>query len=155
MKKFLPVLLIAVVLTAGPSTMIAQQGKPVLNHIAVYVKDLKASTAFYTNIIQLDTIPEPFHDGKHTWLSVSENSHLHLIEGAKEYSSHDKNSHLCFSVLSVEDVIARLDKNGISYQNWAGAIKSVTKRVDGIKQIYFNDPDGYWIEINNDYPKSK
>lgn len=133
--------------------MIAQKGKPLLNHIAMYVKDLKTSTAFYINIINLDTIPEPFHDGKHTWFSVSENSHLHLIQGAKETTTHDKNTHLCFSVPSVESVIVKLDKNGISYQNWAGEEKSVTTRVDGIKQIYFKDPDGYWIEINNDYPK--
>ena len=37
---------------------------PVLNHIAVYVKDLKKSADFYTRIIGLDTIPEPFHDGR-------------------------------------------------------------------------------------------
>jgi lactoylglutathione lyase len=23
-------------------------------------------------------------------------------------------------------------------------------RVDGIKQIYLQDPDGYWIEVNDD-----
>jgi lactoylglutathione lyase len=153
MKKFLPLVLIAVLLVARPLTIIAQQGKPVLNHIAVYVKDLKTSTDFYINIVSLDTIPEPFHDGKHTWFSVSENSHLHLIQGAKAITSHDKNTHLCFSVPSVESVIERLDKNGIRYENWAGQEKAVTTRVDGIKQIYFNDPDGYWIEINNDYPK--
>ena len=26
--------------------------------------------------------------------------------------------------------------------------------LDGVKQLYFVDPDGYWIEINNDYPKN-
>jgi lactoylglutathione lyase len=153
MKKILPAFLFAIILIAHPARMIAQQGKPVLNHIALYIKNLKTSTAFYTGLINLDTIPEPFHDGKHTWLSVSENSHLHLIEGAKEITKHDKNTHLCFSVPSVEEVIERLDKNGIRYENWAGAEKAVTTRVDGIKQIYFIDPDGYWIEINNDYPK--
>lgn len=155
MKKFLSLIFIGVLLIAQPYKMIAQQAKskPVLNHIAIYVKDLMKSTAFYTHIVNLDTIPEPFHDGKHTWFSVGDNSHLHLIQGAKDITTHDKNSHLCFSVPSVEEVIARLDKNGIGYQNWAGEKKSVTTRVDGIKQIYFNDPDGYWIEINNDYPK--
>lgn len=131
-----------------------QKQKPVLNHIAVYVKDLKTSTSFYMNMVQLDTIPEPFHDGKHTWFAVSENSHLHLIEGAKNISSHDKNAHLCFSVPSIEEVIERLNNNNIDYESWAGKQKEVTTRVDGIKQIYFKDPDGYWLEINNDYPKA-
>ncbi|MEI9955878.1 MAG: hypothetical protein WDM90_06105 [Ferruginibacter sp.] len=60
------------------------QNKPQLNHIAHYVVNLKTSTDFYINIVGLDSIPEPFHDGKHTWLSVGYKSHLHLIQGAKE-----------------------------------------------------------------------
>ena len=123
--------------------------KPTLNHIAVYVVDLKKSTAFYNNIIQLDTIPEPFHDGRHTWFSIGTLSHLHLIQGAKDYSSHEKNSHLCFTVNSVTDFIKVLDKNNIEYENWAGEKKQITKRVDKVLQIYFKDPDGYWIEIND------
>ena len=143
----------AFIMIAMPKLMLAQQ-KPVLNHIAVYVKDLKTSTAFYSDVIGIDTIPEPFHDGKHTWYGVSENSHLHLIQGAKEITKHDKNIHLCFSVPSIEDVIARLNKNSVPFESWTGEKMAVTTRVDGIRQLYFTDPDGYWIEINNDYPKN-
>jgi lactoylglutathione lyase len=63
---------------------------------------------------------------------------------------HDKNTHLCFSVASIDDFIANLKKNNVEFENWAGEKNTVTKRVDGIKQIYFRDPDGYWIEINDD-----
>ena len=132
----------------------AQQGKPVLNHIAVYVQNLAVSTSFYSDVVGLDTIPEPFHDGRHTWFSVGTNSHLHVISGAKEKTKHDKNSHLCFSVPSVYAVIAKLDDRKIPYESWVGETSQVTLRVDGIRQIYFTDPDGYWIEINDDYPKS-
>ncbi len=127
----------------------AQKQKPVLNHIAVYVKDLAISTNFYLNIIQLDTIPEPFHDGKHTWFSIGPKIHLHLIQGAAASTSHDKNNHLCFSVVSVDDFVKRFEKYKIEYENWVGEKYAVTKRVDGVKQIYFKDPDGYWIEIND------
>jgi lactoylglutathione lyase len=123
--------------------------KATLNHIAHYVVNLTISTDFYMNIIGLDTIPEPFHDGRHTWFSVGYKSHLHLIQGAKEISLRDKNSHLCFSVASVADFIKVLEKNKIEYENWAGEKMAVTKRVDGVKQIYFKDPDGYWVEIND------
>jgi len=153
MKKILVACVAAFIMIAMPKIMLAQQ-KPVLNHIAVYVKDLKTSTAFYSDVIGIDTIPEPFHDGKHTWYGVSENSHLHLIQGAKEITKHDKNIHLCFSVPSIEDVIARLNKNSVPYESWTGEKMAVTTRVDGIRQLYFTDPDGYWIEINNDYPKN-
>lgn len=153
MKKTFVACIAAAVMIAAPKLMQAQQ-KPVLNHIALYVKDLKVSTDFYDNIIDLDTIPEPFHDGKHTWFSVSQNSHLHIIQGASDITSHDKNAHLCFSVPSIESIIDRLKRNNIPYESWTGEKMSVTTRVDGIKQIYFTDPDGYWVEINNDYPKS-
>ena len=127
----------------------AQAQKPVLNHIAQYVTNLEKSTEFYQRIIGLDTIPEPFHDGKHTWFSVGPKSHLHLIAGAAFATSHDKNSHLCFSVLSVDAFVANLIKAGVPFEDWPGKAQSVTTRVDGVKQIYFKDPDGYWIEIND------
>lgn len=129
----------------------AQKPKATLNHIALYVVNLERSTSFYQHIIGLDTIPEPFHDGKHTWFQVAEHSHLHLIEGATERALKDKNSHLCFSVGSIDDMIKVLQKAGVSYEDWPGKKNAVTTRPDGIKQIYFQDPDGNWIEINNDH----
>ena len=133
----------------GSAQATAGKLKPTLNHIALYVVDLKKSTEFYQHLVQLDTIPEPFHDGRHTWFSIGPLSHLHLIQGAKEYAIHDKNSHLCFTVSSVPDYIKNLERNQIEYENWAGQKMQVTKRVDGVYQIYFKDPDGYWIEIND------
>ena len=143
------IFVLAFALSAFALPLQAQQGKTVLNHIAHYVVDLEKSTTFYRDIIGLDTIPEPFHDGRHTWFAVGYKSHLHLISGAKQTEQRDKNSHLCFSVPSVSQFIERLNKAGISYEDWAGKKQSVTNRVDGVKQIYFKDPDGYWIEIND------
>jgi lactoylglutathione lyase len=129
----------------------AQTTKPAsLNHIAVYVYDLKKSTDFYRDIIGLTIIPEPFHDNKHTWFKVGEHSQLHLIQGAATVMDHDKNSHLCFSVFSMDSFITLLNKNKIWFGNFAGAPDMITTRPDGVKQIYFKDPDGFWIEINND-----
>jgi lactoylglutathione lyase len=151
MKKTIPVLGF-IVLSFLHCIAIGQNGnlpKARLNHIAHYVTDLKVSGNFYMNVIGLDSIPEPFHDGKHIWLSVGNHSHLHLIQGASGPSILNKNSHLCFSVASVADFIKVLDKNKIEYENWAGEKQAVTNRVDGVKQIYFKDPDGYWVEIND------
>src|SRR5690242_16071940 len=112
MKQFIVVLILALsVATAG-----AQQKKTLLNHIAVYVVNLQKCTAFYKDIVGLDTIPEPFHDGKHTWFQVAEHSHLHIISGATGTTTHDKNSHLCFSVPSVEAFIQTLNKASIPYE---------------------------------------
>jgi lactoylglutathione lyase len=147
MKKIPAILVLA--LTLFTSQKMFSQQKVLLNHIAVYVVDLKISTAFYKDIIGLDTIPEPFHDGRHTWFSVGVKSHLHVISGATAKAVHDKNAHLCFSVASVPEFVKVLEKNKVEYENWAGEKMTITTRVDGVKQIYFKDPDGYWIEIND------
>lgn len=39
----------------------------------------------------------------------------------------------------------------IEFEDWAGTRKAVTLRVDGIKQVYFKDPDGHWLEVNDDH----
>ena len=148
-RLLLPVILVATAVTA--LSFFRPAPKPaILNHIAYYVHDLKKSTAFYKDLIQLDTIPEPFHDGRHTWFNVGTVSHLHLIQGAAAGLPHDKNTHLCFSVPSIDDMMQRLEKAGITWENWAGTGKTPTLRVDGVRQIYFQDPDGYWVEINDD-----
>jgi lactoylglutathione lyase len=145
MNKIL--LFLALSLTAGISA--AQENKPVLNHIAFYVKDLERSTNFYKDIIGLDTIPEPFHDGKHTWFSVGPKSHLHIISGETKTLVREKTSHVCFSIIDMDGFIAKLKKARIPYEDWAGNKQSVTNRVDGVKQIYLQDPDGFWLEIND------
>jgi len=147
--KRLATLSFALVLSAACINQASAQTTPRLNHIAFYVIDLKVSTSFYKNIVGLDTIPEPFHDGRHTWFSIGPLGHLHIISGAKVDLPREKDAHLCFSVPSVEAFIPRLVKNNIPYENWAGQKMAVTNRVDGVKQIYFQDPDGYWIEIND------
>ena len=120
-----------------------------LEHIAVYVHDLPKSTAFYQNIMGLDTVSEPFHDGRHTWFAIGGRSRLHLIGGAAEINIHDKNSHLCFSVGSVPVFMKKLEKAGIPFEDWNGKPQTATIRVDGVRQIYFRDPDGWWIEVND------
>lgn len=145
MKKLL---FLCVFITAATAAS-AQKARPYLNHLALYVQDLDKATQFYRDFLGLDTIPEPFHDGKHTWFSVGPLSHLHLIEGAKGPHTGDRNSHICFSVDSVEDFIVRLKNAGMTFINWAGEKEKITHRVDGVQQIYLQDPDGYWIEVND------
>lgn len=149
MKKRIAFLALVIFAALQATAQPGMKPKATLNHIALYVVDLKISTTFYQHVIGLDTIPEPFHDGKHTWFSIGIKSHLHLIQGAAAAIPHPKNTHLCFSVASVADFIQVLDKQKIEYENWAGEKGAVTNRVDGVKQIYFKDPDGYWIEIND------
>ncbi|RDC57900.1 VOC family protein [Pedobacter chinensis] len=125
------------------------QKPAVLNHIAVYVNDLGKSTTFYESVFSLNIIPEPFKDGKHTWFSLGSAGALHLIEGAKNNQIFDRNDHLCFSVPSIDDFIKKLQSKNINFEDWAGKSGAINIRVDGVKQIYFKDPDGHWLEVND------
>ena len=149
MKKALFVAIAAGILWIASYQTGFAQSSPRINHIAFYVTDLKSSTAFYRDIIGLDTIPEPFHDGRHTWFLIGPKTHLHIISGATAKTDHDKNSHLCFTVPSVADFAAKLRQHQVAFESWTGEKNTWTNRVDGVKQIYFQDPDGYWIEVND------
>jgi lactoylglutathione lyase len=120
-----------------------------LNHTAIYVMDLKKSGTFYINIIGLDTIPEPFHDGKHIWLQTAPQVQMHIIQGATEAKNYYKNQHSCFSVASVETFTKMLGNKNILFEDRDGKQNAITTRIDGIKQIWLQDPDGYWVEIND------
>lgn len=123
--------------------------KPVFNHAAIHVTDLQKSVAFYKDLVGLDTIPDPFRDGKHAWFSLGPGLSLHVIAGATATGNRDMDHHLCLRIPSVESFIPRLEKAGVPYVNARGEKKTITVRPDGVKQIYFQDPDGYWIEIND------
>jgi lactoylglutathione lyase len=123
--------------------------KATLNHTAIYVVDLEKSGRFYQDIIGLDTIPEPFHDGKHIWMKTSETSTLHIIKGADRPKEYFKNQHTCFSVSDFNGFIEKLNKATIQYENVSGRINAITTRIDGVHQIWLRDPDGYWLEIND------
>ncbi len=121
-----------------------------LNHIAVYVEDLMESTQFYEQLIGLEQIQEPFNDGLHSWFALG-TSQLHLIQGEWKDVSINKNNHLCFSIADMDAFIKKLKENKVAYEDWPGKANAITIRVDGIRQVYFKDPNGYWIEVNDDY----
>jgi len=118
------------------------------NHIALYVVDLKRSAAFYRNIIGGEIIDDPFRDDRHVWLKIGEHTQLHLIAGGPP--PEPGNFHFAFAVPSVEEFIVRLTNAGIGYDDGHDAPNKIRLRPDGVKQIYFRDPDGYWIEVNDD-----
>ncbi|HEY2582385.1 MAG TPA: VOC family protein [Mucilaginibacter sp.] len=120
------------------------------DHVALYVKDLKTSADFYKNVMELKEISEPFHDGKHVWLRTGAHSQLHLIQGAAEVTQHDINSHFAYSVNNLADFTKHLDEMHVKYGNWNQSSKEPQLRPDGVKQVYLQDPDNIWIEVNDD-----
>ncbi|MEN9701475.1 MAG: hypothetical protein RIR55_795 [Bacteroidota bacterium] len=121
-----------------------------INHTAIYVMNIPVAGNFYSNIIGLDTIAEPFHDGKHIWYKTGEHTMLHVIQGADQKKEYYKNQHTCFTVPDFTAFTNKLLKINWSYEDVAGNKNKITTRVDGVHQIWLQDPDGYWLEINDD-----
>ena len=125
--------------------------KPEFDHNTVFVRDLQKSSDFYQNVIGLEKIAEPFHDGRHVWFRTGPHSQLHVVSGATAGSENNVEVHFAFRVASVADFKTHLDKLGIPYrQSVRDESKGVSTRADGVHQMYFQDPDGFWIEINDD-----
>lgn len=121
---------------------------PTFQHAAVCVQELARSKAFYHTVLQLEEIPNPFNDGQHAWFSLGGGLQLHVIQHGCP-PSNVKDNHMCLRVTSFSGFLAHLDKAGAEYSNLEGKSKQRTLRADGVQQIYLQDPDGHWIEIND------
>ncbi|MEO3408003.1 VOC family protein [Mucilaginibacter sp. CAU 1740] len=148
MKTFLLMLMACGIM---PLVSHAQTGTdlvPVVDHIAITTSNLKKSTEFYTKVLHLKKVDNPFADTVHQWYSLGNNVKLHVIQ-AERNEKQVKGVHLCFTVSSVKEFAKNLEAMNIPYGNWKGDSKEPTFRGDGVLQLYFQDPDGYWIEINS------
>jgi len=118
-----------------------------LDHITVHVADMQRSAHFYETILGLDPIPEPFHDGLHLWYRIGPTLSIHVVGGATGNPTRSIQHHFAFRVPSLDPIMQRLDQHHIPCRNLQGDAR-VNIRPDGLRQIYLQDPDGYWIEIN-------
>jgi lactoylglutathione lyase len=118
------------------------------DHVALYVRNMEKSVAFYKQFFQLDTMPVPAHGNTIvTWFKLGDRLQLHLVEGLKD-SMQIPFNHIAFSVSSISDFTDKLKRANIV---WFGAKGNFTTdyRADGVHQVYFRDPDGYEIEVND------
>jgi lactoylglutathione lyase len=121
------------------------------NHMAFSVKDLKASVDFYRRVLNLHEITNRSQKDNIRWLSMGSGKELHLISGVNEPVHIIKAVHLALSTENIHEVVNHLKNMGINFSDWAGIPNTLNVRADGVKQIYFQDPDGYWIEVNSGY----
>lgn len=145
MKKAFPVILF--LLCCGK--LRAQKAYAAFEHVALYVGNLDSSVNFYSGLFRFDTLPNPFPKFRVKWYKIGQGLQLHLIEGARERSSPPFMHHICFSVASIKDFTAKLDERAVPYYSGADMKRGVQLRADGVHQIFFKDPDGYWVEVND------
>lgn len=142
MKKLFFLFLTFFVSNAMAQEAPASLGFTSLNHLALQVKDIPASVDFYKNIIGLAPVEVPDSlKAIRGWFSTGSGQMIHLLAGRTTPVVNDKNgSHFAIFVSSINGAEKFLTARKIQFH------KQV--RFDGAVQIYFADPDGYLIEMN-------
>lgn len=120
-----------------------------LNHIAISIKDVDVSVAFYQKVFGFKEIKNTASDSKTRWLSFGDGKSLHLIPRPDAEIKINKAVHFALSTIDIDAFITHLLALNIQYSDWKNTPNKDYIRKDGIKQVYFQDPDGYWIEVNN------
>jgi len=118
------------------------------DHESLVVTNLMKTGDFYRDVLKLKEIPHPDNAPGFRWFKIRGNAQLHLIKKEVVAFKKDKSIHLSLSTQNLEAVIMHLIEKDIDFYNWPGEKGSVSDRSDGVKQIYIQDPDGYWVEIN-------
>ena len=148
MKRF-NLLLIAI---SFPGSLLAQANSSFdfrYNHLALSVKDVDASAEFYMKVLKLPEILNRSKIEGVRWFVFADGLELHLISAIKQDVVTNKALHLALTTSNLDDFIKTLNAMKIAYSDWPGNPQKVNIRADGIKQVFFQDPDGYWIEVNS------
>jgi lactoylglutathione lyase len=119
---------------------------PAFEHYAIFVRDLARSAEFYREVMGFEQIPEPFKDDQHIWFNIGGTLQIHLITPKQTDVPPTPDFHFAFKVPSIHRFIERLNATQIAYGDGAN-LGQIRTRPDGMLQIYFQDPDGYWIEV--------
>ncbi len=118
------------------------------DHDALMVKDVNVAAEFYKEVLGLKEIPNGGLGDHIRWFELGEKVQIHLIEGEDQVEKH-KGVHFAMNTDNLSALMQHLKSKNVSFENWSGEKETTNTRPDGIKQIYFQDPDGYWIEVND------
>lgn len=118
------------------------------DHDAILVKDLDASAEFYSEVLGLEEIPNGGLPDHIRWFQLGDKVQIHLIE-SEDVPEKNKGVHMSLGTSKLKELMDFLKAENIDFENWPGEPNTTNTRPDGVKQIYLQDPDGYWIEIND------
>lgn len=112
-----------------------------LNHVAIHVKDVEASSDFYGKVLQLERLPRPAFTFPGAWFRLGAVQELHIIgERTEPVMAHNRGNHFALRVDDLDAWERRLDELGVKH------LPRKT-RPDGILQVFLRDPDGHVVEL--------
>jgi catechol 2,3-dioxygenase-like lactoylglutathione lyase family enzyme len=144
--------LLVIVVIGLPLPLFGQEspvGSITFNHVAISVQDADRSAVFYRNVFGLNEITNRTEVEGIRWFSLGEDKELHLISVVREPVSLNKAVHFALTTPDFDGFVEVLRQSGIGFSDWAGNAGKITVRADDTKQLYIQDPDGYWIEVNS------
>jgi len=147
-RTALPYLLLLSLLSTG-FYGVSQSFAFKIDHYSMIVEDLSLTGDFYEKVLGLQDIPHPANAEGFRWFSIDGESQLHLIRKDVVAKERNKSVHLCLSTADLPAFISYLNKEEIPFWDWPGKLGAVSNREDGVQQIYLQDPEGNWVEINN------
>ena len=143
-------LLFIIALFLGSFNSMAQSYNLEFDHTTILVKNIETSAEFYKNILQLKELETPWgfiEWGRFFEIGNHQQIHIALVDHGEV--KPNKWLHIAFAVNDFDGYLKYLDENSIDYGNFKGESKEFQIRPDSVRQIYFQDPDGYWIEVND------
>ena len=122
--------------------------KLTFDHATITVQNLELSAKFYGDILGLKEIENRTRKPTIRWFSIGDECELHIVEGNTRSIEIHIGVHLALKLSDFDAFLSHLRSCNITHHNSKGIRDSITTRADGVRQVYFQDPDGYWIEVN-------
>jgi len=119
-----------------------------LDHISIYVRDLDASAQFYQKVLGLAEIANLAGHAHVRWFGFDGAHAIHLISGpAGAPPARPIASHFALACPDFEARVAALTQANVSFGDYYGRKGHIGVRADGMRSVYLQDPDDYWIEL--------
>jgi lactoylglutathione lyase len=126
-----------------------------LGHVAIKVKDIDRTLAFYTGLLGMKEMMRINKDDGSLWivyLRITDTQFLEVFPGAETERAPGWNSnglnHICLTFNDLEAVVRELTARGIKF------IIQLKTGADRNRQAWIEDPDGNRIELMQMAPDS-
>ena len=116
------------------------------DHVALNTADVEASAAFYRRTFGMKDVPTRLPNTR--WLDMGGMT-LHLIGGRTAPVSPNRIVHFALRTDDLAVTIAYFDAAGIPWSDFTGKPRNIQTRFDGVRQVFVQDPDGYWVEVSD------
>lgn len=132
------------------SETLASKYNLTLQHTTIVVSNFAKSKKFYTEILGLKDLKATWLPEKQMFLSLGNNLELHMGEVPGVEIKPSRFNHFAISTNDLDSYLEHLKAHNITYSTLGGGKENfVQKRPDGVRQTFIQDPDGYWVEIND------